>query len=122
MSGLVGAPLPPPHQQSLVVSEPQPKPLHLRGVTFGFSKPLQLKKKTVEGGQRTSHCLRFQVRMLEKCPPCAASLSEAGASHPEKACGGPSQPAGRGVQRVTMAFGPSPRCPALLQAGGAPFS
>ena len=78
VSGLVGAPLPPPHQQSLVVSEPQPKPLHLRGVIFGFSKSLQFKRKTVEGGQRTSRCLMFQVKMLEeKRPPHAASLSEA---------------------------------------------
>ena len=45
MSGLVGALLPPLHQQSLVVSEPQPEPLYLRGVIFGFSESLQ--KKTI---------------------------------------------------------------------------
>lgn len=54
MSGLRSEPLcPDPHQQSLVVSEPQPrKSLHLRGVTFGFSKPLQLKKN---GRRRTEN-------------------------------------------------------------------
>lgn len=101
MSGLVGAPLPPPQQQSLVVSELQPKPFHLRGVIFGFSKSLQFKRKMVEGTQRTSRCLMFQVRMLEEKRPHSVTP---GASHPEKACGNPSQPAGWGVQRVTMAF------------------
>lgn len=45
MSGLLGALLPPPHQKSLVVSEPQPKPLYLRGVIFGFSESLSVLKK-----------------------------------------------------------------------------